>query len=136
VKNVVSDGTRAGVLRGLFAGLAALVFYGGWAFFVNYDYGVDMGIRAGLVQGGYSLCLTMTSSYLMELLWVWLGEKPYGVVMALAVTMLLLFVTAYGINYLAGTPEILLTIGPGFLIGSIYSLLYLLNLGRHRPAGL
>jgi len=41
-----------------------------------------------------------------------------------AFSSLLAFCLAYGIHWLAHTPTILITILPGFFIGSIYGLIY------------
>lgn len=119
--------------RALASALAGFVAYGGWAYFVNVGHGDMVGMRSGLVQGGYSFILTMSSAYLMEFVYRWFRKTLDAVpswIPTLLVTMVILFATAWGINRLAGTPRILLTILPGFLIGSLFSLVYILNLKR------
>ena len=120
--------------RALVSALAGFVAYGGWAYFVNVGHGGPLvGWRSGLVQGTYSFLLTLSSAYLMEYMYRALRDINVVIppwILTLFLTMTLLLVTAWTINWVAGTPRIMTTILPGFLIGSVYSLAYLLNLRR------
>jgi hypothetical protein len=106
--------------------------YGGWAYYVNLSYGDDVALRAGLVQGSYSLALTMGSSYLIEqLLVVYATAEPRSsLLLATATSSALAFVVAYSIHWLIGTPMIFTTILPGFLIGSVYAFIYGLSVQK------
>ena len=118
----------AATLRSLGAALAGFLAYGGWAFFVNQSHGQDMGLRAGLTQGSYSFLLTLTTTYLMEYLLMLFADLPGRRFVPIAVTVAITFATAYGINWIMGTPEILLTILPGFIIGAVYTVSYVMAL--------
>jgi hypothetical protein len=50
--------------------------------------------------------------------------------LTVTVSMLLLFSTAWVIHFLVGTPEILMTIMPGFVIGSVYTAVYVVSLAK------
>ena len=101
-------------VRSLLSGLAGFVVYGGWAYFVNVDHGQDLAMMIGLVQGSYSFALT----FIMTLVTEWLFEKCEGhFVTIMAIVCTALFVTPYLIHMFIGTPEILMTILPGFIIG-------------------
>jgi len=123
---------RSSTWRSLVAGLAAFGGYGGWAFLVNADHGFPLAVRALLVQGTYSFVLTLSSTLLMEYLYRRLFAMPGAAWLTVVITVALLFTTAYGINLAAGTPEIVMTILPGFLIGSGYTVAYVFGLSRSR----
>ena len=66
---------RSKTLRGLLAATAGFLLYGGWAFFINYEHGLDAGIKAGFTQGSYSFTLTLIMAFFME--WVFgLSDNP------------------------------------------------------------
>ena len=124
----------SGITRSIFAGLAGFVAYGGWAYYVNAEYGFTTGIRSGLVQGGYSFALTLSTTLLMEQLLVSLSNVKGQLVITILTTCLITFSTAYLIHWLAMTPEILLTIAPGFLIGAIYTIFYVYSISSLNSA--
>ncbi|MFT6039095.1 MAG: hypothetical protein ACI9TP_001889, partial [Candidatus Azotimanducaceae bacterium] len=43
------------ILRSALTGVVGFIAYGGWAYYVNLGHGDDVALRAGLVQGSYSL---------------------------------------------------------------------------------
>lgn len=107
-----------------------MVVYGGWAVFANADHGAAVSIRAGLVQGTYSLVLTFLMTLVTESLHAKLGGTALGNVAVVGIVCMILFVTPFGIHMLNGTPEILMTILPGFLIGCVYTAVYVVGLHR------
>lgn len=116
--------------RSAVAGVVAFLVYGGWAFWVNMQDSVEMGVRAGLLQGSYSLLLTFSSTLLMERLYARLRHVPGGLWLSMLVMAAVLWSIPWSIHLLAGTPYILMTVLPGFLIGCVYTLVYLLSLRR------
>lgn len=118
------------LIRSLLAGLAGFVAYGSWASFANWPHGEAIALRSGLVQGSYSLVLTLSMTLVTE----WLHNRfinlPGTILWVMLIVCPALFTTAYVINMIAGTPEILMTILPGFVIGSVYTLVYLMGLQR------
>jgi hypothetical protein len=118
------------LLRSTLAGIAGFIGYGGWAMFANSGYGSDVAMRSGIVQGTYSLILTFLMTLVTERLFERLGGLSGGRVLTVTVVAGILFVSAYSIHMLVGTPEILMTILPGFVIGTIYTLVYVLGLSR------
>jgi hypothetical protein len=117
-------------LRGFAAGILGFIVYGGWAFYVNSQHGIDAGFKAGFVQGSYSFALTLSTTLLMEFLWTRLQNARGPYFLTLSITNTITFSTAYLINRVFGTPEILLTIFPGFLIGIVYTAFYLFSLSK------
>jgi len=120
----------SGLLRSIAAGLAGFIVYGSWAYYINSTHGFEIGMRAGLVQGSYSLVLTLSTTLLMEYLLTSFQSIKGQTVFTILVTSVITFVTAYAIHWLFGTPEILLTIAPGFFIGVLYTIFYVLSVNR------
>lgn len=118
------------LLRSTLAGCAGFVVYGSWAVYANIDHGDMIGVRSGLVQGTYSLVLTFLMTLLTEWLFAKLGAVPLGPSVVTGTVCVMLFTTAYGIHALVGTPEILMTILPGFIVGSAYTAIYVWGLQR------
>ncbi len=116
--------------RSLIAGLAGFLVYGGWAWYVNAAHSAEAGMRAGLLQGTYSLILTFSTTLLMERVYAMLKTRNGAVALTTAMTSVLLFITAAGIHMIAATPEILMTILPGWVIGTIYTAVYVISLHR------
>ena len=124
---------ESGRIRSVTAGILALIVYGGWAYYVNSPYGVSAGIRAASVQGGYSLVLTLSTTLLMEGLYHSLQSiRPGGgnLVLTVLLTSAVTFTTAWVINRGFGTPRIFMTILPGFLIGTAYTIAYVFALHK------
>ena len=125
---------NAAFARSLIAAIAGFVAYGGWAFFANVAHGSDMATRAGWVQGSYSFVLTFVMTYVTEWLYRLFSRVPMGMMWTVVLVSIILFSSAYSIHLLVGTPEILMTILPGFVIGTIYTAVYVWGLQRAQPA--
>jgi hypothetical protein len=119
--------------RSIASGIAGLIVYGGWAFFVNSEYGTQAGMKAALVQGSYSFVLTLCTTLIMEFLWQALQTVPRPVMATIVITNSFTFITAYSINWIFGTPAILLTILPGFTIGIAFTSVYVISLLKLVP---
>lgn len=112
--------------RSIVSGLAGFVAYGGWAFYANYDHGVEAAMQAALTQGSYSFCVTLV----METLFRLLAKPALRFCVTFFGTCSVLYSTSWGVNVLAGTPEIFITILPGVIIGTAYTFVYTLSLAR------
>ena len=87
-------------------------------------------MRAGLIQGSYSLVLTLSTTLLMEYLLTSFQSVKGQAVLTILITSVITFVTAFAIHWLFGTPEILMTIAPGFFIGALYTVFYVFSVNR------
>ncbi len=119
---------RSKLFRSLMAATAGFTFYGGWAFLINHDHGLMVALKAGATQGSYSFILTLCLSFFMEWLFQISNQPKWQFSLTLFTTCGLIYTTSWGVNALAGTPEILLTILPGAIISSLYTLSYTLAL--------
>ncbi len=117
--------------------MAGFLVYGGWAYFVNQSHGQQAGINAGLTQGSYSFVLTLSTTFLMEHLMLMLAEVRGRKLITIGVTSAITLGIAYLIHWLMGTPEIWLTILPGFAIGTAYTVTYVMaisSVNKHHAA--
>lgn len=87
-----------------------------------------MGASAGLLQGSYSFVLTLTMTLVMEYLMTALRALPGRGALTVMLVSAMTFSVAYGLQSLNGTPEVLLTILPGFFLGTIYCAVYVAGL--------
>ncbi|MEE4300482.1 MAG: hypothetical protein V2J24_13665 [Pseudomonadales bacterium] len=120
---------RAPLLRSAASGLAGFVVYGGWAWFWNMEHGA-MGQRAGLLQGSYSFVLTFFSTLMMEWIYRRCAQAPLARLLTIALTGVMLLAIPVTLHAFAGTPNIVGTILPGFLIGMGYTTAYVTALAR------
>jgi len=119
-------------IRSLIAATAALLGYGGWAWFANSGAGDAAATKAAFVQGGYSFVLTFVMTYVTEWLYCYTGGRGWFTTF---LSSFLLLVSAYSIHRLAGTPEVAMTIAPGFIIGTVYTAFFVAYLkGLNSPA--
>ena len=117
--------------RSTFSVVLAFVAYGIWAFYINNQYGNTVAAKAGMVQGSYAFLLTLGLTMMLEILYRGLTISPGLRFPFLFISSCAcLYSVAWGIHYLAGTPEILWTILPGALIGTVYIFSYLVLLVR------
>ncbi|QUJ66588.1 hypothetical protein KDD30_10485 [Photobacterium sp. GJ3] len=118
----ISEGLKSGVITSLLA----FLIQGSWAIYSNIEYGVWLGIKAGLVQGTCSLLMTFSVTQFMQFLINSIhginSTMKFSVVfIAACCGMTLVQATAH---WIANTPEILITIFPAISVGTIYCFLY------------
>lgn len=117
---------KAGLLRSLLSATIGLIGYGAWAWYANSGYGEAAALKAAITQGSYSFSITLVLTLLMEYLY----RRSQSVLLTALPTSLMLYISSYTVNYLAGTPEILMTILPGAIISTIYAIAYSLGLSK------
>lgn len=121
--------------------LVAVLGYGGWAVFSNWSSEhIEMqsiAIRAGIIQGSYSGLLTLITVILLEKLFLSLNTRlPCGLNMFVTVftATLVQYSIIIPVHIFNGTPNILLTLLPGFVIGTAFSTAYLVSVkNQHYP---
>lgn len=122
--------------RSLFSALAALVAYGGWAYWVNSMHGSFAAAKAAGVQGGYSFLLTFVMTILIELLFrVSCAITDAGLlrkVLTIVISCCIIFSASWWVNVLAGTPEIFNTVILGYVIGGIFTVSYVIGLAGEK----
>lgn len=113
-------------LTAVIAGLG----YGGWAFFANMGHGIHAGIMAGLVQGIYAFFSTLSVTYIAH----WAFHKYdcgiRGILAGFFSSFLLMLLIPTIVHNLIMTPNILKTILPGLIWGSLYLFSYVIVLEK------
>ncbi len=110
--------------RSLISAFTGLLFYGGWAYFVHYDYGFIVAIKAFCTQGLISFSITLVLTHFMEVLFQRFDSPRLGYWLTATIASLLVVFVSYTTNVIVGTPEVLMTILPGSLISAVYSFSY------------
>ncbi len=119
----------------LFTALAAAIAYGGWAVYANYEHGLHSWVMAGIVQGVYAFFSTFFVTYVARLVFFKCKCAMRGILAGFATSFLVMLAIPMGVHCLAGTPDIVQTILPGLIWGSIYLLGFLitLNISQRNP---
>lgn len=117
-------------LRVFLSAIAAFVGYGGWSLYINGDGDPMSAMSYALYYGTYSFIITLLTSGLMETLYYNLASHPKGKLITALTTCLLLYAGAWGVNYAAGTPNIVLTVLPGVAISTLFVISYVLTLAK------
>ena len=107
-----------------------LLFYGAWAFWVNYDYGQALALKAAVTQGSYSFVITLVLALIVEWLFLGLKKWPFHLFFIGLITCCLLYLTSWSLNYFVGTPNILMTILPGAAVSTVYTIIYIVGLNK------
>lgn len=113
--------------------ISGFLFYGTWAMLINSPWlmsngSLESAAKAALTQGSYSFVITLALALMVEWLFVRLHAIPGRAVWVFFIAVALLAVTSSGLNILAGTPNVLLTILPGLLVSAVYTGIYILAL--------
>ena len=122
------------ILRLWIPPIAGFLFYGAWAFFINFSHGWDSAITAAFTQGGYSFTITLVLALVIEFLFQRLSSTSITAlwrnVWVFIVGFSLLLFTSVGINLLTGTPEVVWTVLPGLTVSAVYTVMYILTLNK------
>ncbi len=123
---------------------AALLGYGSWAVYSNAMEGsagqMLVAWRAGAIQGGYSALITLANMMMLEFAYRQFSHSQPrwpAIVSAVGAVSLLQYALIVPVHAYNGTPNILLTLLPGIIIGTVFSLAYLAAFSRDRadPCG-
>ncbi|WP_045119576.1 hypothetical protein [Haliangium ochraceum] len=121
--SVSSSKARSAARAGVTAA-AAGVFYGAWAAFCNYPHGISAAVEAGLIQAALSAGSTLTLVLMLEALFQIAGGGMAGFLLAVGGTLSTMTALMVSIHWLAGTPNLIPTVAPSIVIGSIFFTLY------------
>jgi hypothetical protein len=122
--------------RSLVSALFGLAGYGAWAYIANSAHEFRVALKAACVQGGYSFLLTFIMTMLIEQIYSKFSHMAYryGAVATVILVCLGLYTSSWAINYIAQTPEILMTVLPGYIIGTGYTATYVYKLSNSRSS--
>lgn len=112
----------------LFNALAAALGYGGWAVYANYEHGIHAGLMAGCVQGVYAFFSTLSITQVARTAYVKHQGGLRGMLAGFSLSALVMLTIPLVVHHLAGTPDLLQTILPGLIWGSLYLIGFLISL--------
>ncbi len=136
----------------LILGLLSMIPYVSWAIYVNYSYGIDAIIQVSITQSALSFLLTV--SLTQSIIYFYhigssisvknTSHTPSSVLSSIpeTITIPIVFPISLAVigsslfsnlivvstHYFAGTPNILITMLPGSILGLLYSVIYSLRL--------
>ncbi|RBP51355.1 hypothetical protein [Arenicella xantha] len=120
--------------RSLVAAFAGFLFYGAWAFAINFAYGQASALKAAAVQGSYSFVLTLSMTLVLEAIFKFMSHFFNQRWLIDWTTVLagcaLVFSGSWIVNVMAGTPEIFKTVILGYVVGGFYCAVYVRGLAR------
>jgi len=110
--------------RVTFTCILAFAVYGGWAMWVNFDYGLAVALTAGLAQGISSTISTLIIATVIEFCFQKFKQHRAGLFLAWVIPPTLTGLMHAGFQWLVDTPEIFITVlfsvVMGYLFGGIY----------------
>jgi hypothetical protein len=118
----------------------AAILYGSWAGFSNWEHGTWVALEACLVQGALSFLSTLTLVLVLEALFRLGGRALGGFLLATVGTISLMISVMTTTHWMAGTPNLVTTIAPSIVVGSVFFIVYAWRLlvaerSRGQPRG-
>ena len=108
--------------------LAAGLGYGGWAAYANYEHGFSAWSKAASIQGVLAFFSTLIITHVAHKIYLQYGCKIRGILAGFSMSFIIMLAIPLAVHKLAGTPDVLQTILPGLIWGSIYLIGFLLSL--------
>jgi hypothetical protein len=104
--------------------------YGAWALWANSAHGAAAGWRAAGTQFLVSFVVTLAITTVMEQVHASLPSRLRRVGGAIAASVGMTVLLTLSLHFASGTPEILATVVPVLMLGSLYCIAYVANLER------
>jgi hypothetical protein len=108
------------------AAVAAAIVYGGWAIYANYEHGAHAWTMAGIVQASYAFISTLTITHIAHWAFLRTGGGSRGITTGFVASFIVMAAIPITVHTIAMTPDILQTILPGLIWGSLYLLGFLI----------
>lgn len=106
------------------APIVAALVYGGWAAYSNWGFDMSTALMAALVQGGFAFASTWLLTRAVKYLVARYTEAMLSAIkvklVVFAQCCFLLVVIPAGLHLAVGTPNILMAMLPGLIVGNIY----------------
>ena len=126
----------------LFVSIIAALGYGLWAYYANCysDTVINpemIATRAGVIQGGYAGALTLINVLVLEAFYKKLSISSLSgnpTLITVVLATCLQYAIIVPIHIINGTPNIVITLLPGFFIGTLFSTFYTINFARNQNA--
>src|ERR1700748_1802719 len=94
----------------------AFVVYGGWAAYANRSYGLGTCLVSAVTQGAISFLATAFMTLILEAIFRSIESKVLRFVVTAVGAQAVVVLPTFTAHYLMGTPEIILTMTPSFIV--------------------
>lgn len=106
----------------LYSAALAFLLWGGWAFYINGDFGLITRSISGLAQGAASFIITLIMVRMVSWFFSRLPANPLRPVLPAVLTICCTGSALLLVHVLAGTPRIVSTIAPALGVAFIFCL--------------
>ena len=106
------------------------MFYAVWAGWANRMHGPASVGMAAMAQGLYSAVVTAGMTALVERLFSGTHNRYWRVLRCTLATLAALVVSSLAVHWVAGTEEVVMTVLPSWVFGTLYALIYALGLAQ------
>jgi hypothetical protein len=117
------------VKRGLLAAAGGGALQACWALYANWEYGAAIRNSAAAAQGASSFTMSFIITVIMDALlalFAWIESRVIRLAVVLLLSFAIMSAIHASVQWMNGTPRILLTIAPAVIIGTVYCTVYLL----------
>ena len=115
---------KTALRRSALMAAGAFVVYGGWAAYANHSYGLVTSLVSGVTQGTISFLVTAFMTLILETIFHSIGSKVLRFVVTALGAQAMVACATFTVHYIVGTPKIIVTMTPSFIVSSIYSVAY------------
>lgn len=114
----------------------AFLVYGGWAAYTNWEYGLTISLVSAFTQGTISFLVTAFLTLILEHIFHSIDSAALRFIVTALGAQTVVALMTFTAHYIVGTPEILITMAPSFVVSSIYCILYTtgLHIRDRQPA--
>jgi len=109
------------------SGIGAFVIYALWAYYSNEG----SAVRSAFMQGSMSFFMTIFLAIMLEFIYKKASAAISAIIFALLLIWSIMTLQAI-VHYVIGTDNIFMTILPGLLLGTVYVIVYLVDLDRKK----
>ena len=100
--------------------ILAFIIWGGWAFYMNGDLGIEVRIKSGLAQGAASLIITLIMVRAVAGIYCWLPNNSLRLVLPAVITVCITGSGLVLVHTIVGTPRIFSTIFPALTVAFVF----------------
>lgn len=113
-----------------YSALAALIVWGGWAYYINTVGGKGHGLVSGITQGIASFIITYIVVLAVTRIYNAISHRALQIVTPAIVTVGCISMVLVAVHTAVGTPHILYTIAPTLSVAFLFCIVTALNLRR------
>ena len=114
---------KTGKVYNLISALLAFFGWGGWAFLVNSNHGLERQFVSGITQGSASFIITLVMVRIISFFYNRISGRLSRILLPSVFTIIITGSGLVVVHYLAGTPCIFYTIAPSQVIALIFCLI-------------